>query len=113
MAKYPGAVNTGGYPSLEMQQYMLNQRTTAAIGNTLRSADILDSLTRTGTYLAETSPQQLLNDLLRNQSLLTTASWYNGVVARCKIAATRGGAFTDLDVRIITAYLRGYKVPSQ
>lgn len=111
MAKYPGAVNTGGYPSLEMQQYMANKRATAAISNTLRSADILDWLTRTGTYRAETQPRQLLTDLDSQALMLSGLQWFNGVRARAALAVNRGGAFTDLDVRIITAHLNGWAIP--
>lgn len=111
MDKYPGAVSTGGYPSLEMQQYTANKRTTAAISNTLRSADILDWLTRTGTYRAETKPRQLLIELDSQAAMLSGLRWFIGVRAQVAVAVSRGGAFTDLDVRIITAHLNGWVIP--
>lgn len=108
MAKYPGAVNTGGYPSLELQQYMLQQRARTTIASAPSAEQQADSLRDIGAEIRNgTSAQALYALLTQNDELASGVKWHT-LLADYVEEVLKSGTYTAAQRSRMMSIINGY-----
>ena len=112
MAKYPGAANNAGYPSIQLQQYMLQQRARATVAAAPTVAQQADSVRDIGAEISNgTSVSNLYAMLTASAKLLEGAVWYARLTNYVQ-EVLKSGTYTADHRRRMMAIINGYALPT-
>lgn len=113
MAKYPGAVSTGGYPSLGLQQHMAHQRVRATVAAAPTEAQRAANLRDVGAEIRNGTSAQALAIMLRQQvALLGDAAWYAPLLEYIS-TVNINGRYTDAQRAEMLAIINEYNITSR
>ncbi len=110
MADYPGAVSTGGFPSLGLQQHMMRQRVRATVAAAPTEAERTANLRDVGAEIRNGTSGRSLAIMLRQQvALLGDAAWYAPLIEYIS-TININGRYTDAQRAEMLAIINEYKV---
>lgn len=110
MADYPGAVSTGGFPSLGLQQHMMHQRVRATVAAAPTEAQRAANLRDVGAELRNGTSGRSLAIMLQQQSaLIGNEAWYAPLTEYLN-RININGRYTDAQRAEMLAIINEYKV---